>query len=144
MGKPGLKKIDKGSIVPTQSNQPVQTDNTTENTEQSQVLKDMLLKHSAELVSVVSDVIRGKLEIAKMRADTDEYIRRVAADVDRMWQETNMRINEMEASGKVWTDKFDRKHSALLEIIHRIELHPEWSDELKQCLVNAVQSMSKE
>ena len=144
MGKPGLVKIDKGAIVKTQPTQPVHTGKTTETTEQSNAFKDILLKHSSELISIVSDVIHGNIEIAKMRADTDEHIRRVAADIDKMWQESNMKINEMEAAGNVWTVKFDRKHSALLEIIHRIELHPEWSDELKQCLVNAVQSMSKE
>ena len=77
----GLKRSNNGSsIYQTQSNQPVQTDNTTESTEEtkdkngSKVFKDLLVKHSAELVSVVVDIIHGKLEIAKMRADTDEHL----------------------------------------------------------------------
>ena len=138
MGKLGLKKINNDAIVKKQDTKPATIQSSKDAPDNPGPLCKIALKHSAKLVSLVGDIIHGKLEIDRIVAETDSQVRLIAAEVDKIWKQTNARINEMEAEGRVWADKFDKKHQALLDVIHRIEMHPEWSDELKQCIINAV------
>ncbi len=138
MGKLGLQKIDSEALVKKQPNQPATPQKSSKKTDKSSTISKIAIKHSAELVALLGDIIHGRIEIAQIEAQTDAQVRLIAAEMKKIWDETNASINKMEAEGRVWAEKFDKKHQALLDVIQRIEMHPEWSDALKQCIINAV------
>ena len=144
MGKLGLQKIDNAAIAKKTDTKTSTTKKSQKTSDKPGTLEKIALKHSSELVSLVSDIIHGKLEIDRIEAQTDAQVKLIAAEVDKMWKQTNARINEMEADGRVWAEKFDKKHRALLDVIQRIEMHSEWSDDTRSCLIETVRELIKE
>ena len=144
MGKLGLQKIDSEALVKKQPNQPATPQKRSKKTDKSSTISKIAIKHSAELVALLGDIIHGKIEITHIEAQTDAQVRLIAADMKKIWEETNARINEMEANGRVWADKFEKKHNAVLNMIQRIEMHPEWSDETRHDLIDTIKELIKE
>ena len=137
MGKLGLRKIENTEIVPVpmepaapqKSMQPINNPN---------VLPEIVLKHSEELVSIVKDIVQGKLEIARIEALTDSQVKRIAAETNRILEEANMKIKEMETEGREWGRKFDKKKELLVEVINKIKASPEMDKEERLAVINAV------
>ena len=144
MGKLGLQKVDKGTALPqAQPNLPIQKDQTPQTSDTTQVswqqtAGQIAIEHASELISLVGDIIHGGLDIAKLNAQTDNQIRLIAAEVDKIWKEANAKINVMEAEGREWEKKFDKKKELLLEIINRINVSPQMGKEERIALINAV------
>ncbi len=102
-----------------------------------------LPKHSGEVLGIVKSVVEGKVAIARIEAETDAKVRLLDKELDKIFLESNARIEQMEKEGKVWTDKFELRKQVLTDVFHRIEMHPEWSREEKISMMDLAKELIK-
>ncbi len=95
-----------------------------------------LSKHSGEVLGIAKSVIEGKIDIAKIQAETDAQVRLLNKELDKILLESNAKIEQMKIEGKIWAEKFGERKQLLMEVLDRVEAHPEWTQELKAHLVN--------
>jgi len=102
-----------------------------------------LPKHAGDIVEIAKAVMEGKISIAKIEAETAAKVRLLNKELDRIWQESNARIAQMEKEGKIWLDKFEARKSLLMEVLRRIEINSEWTKEEKTSLIDAAKELIK-
>ena len=134
----GLVPVEKSEIVQSSSDKSVLSNNT--GAGNSEFLK-LLETHSSEVINIAADVVRGKIDIAKIEADTDAKCRLLDKEIDRIICESKAKSAEREQEAKIWIDKFEARKALLMDVFQRIENNPGWSSEEKTAALKIVETL---
>jgi len=140
MGTPGLIKVDKSVLLNDQAKQPAPINDSNRTGNQNNIAIEIARKHSVEIVSIVKDIVQGQLEIAKTKAQTDAQLQLIEKEMEKIWQTTNAEIAKMEAEGREWEKKFDKKAHFLTQILQNIN-SSQLDKDVKLAAIEAVKSI---
>ena len=87
-------------------------------------------ENAQRLIQIFQTVVDGQRTIATIRAETDQKVELIEAEIRKACEATNNRIKEMENEGRIWTDKFEKKREVVRDLMMRLERHPEWPPEV--------------
>ena len=143
MGRHGLQNIDKSVVLkpkqPTQLPAKKRPSPRTPDKRSGGGLD--LSQYAGEVVSIFKMVMEGKLEIARIQAQTEAQLQLIEKDIEKIWASADAEINKMTADGKVWGDKFEKKKATLLAVIQKIEANPDMPEAVQMRIIEAATAL---
>ena len=73
--------------------------------------------------------------IAKIHANTEAEIQKIESEIKKIIVSTQSEIAKMREENSNWHSKFDARQQAAQKTLAFLETHPEYSDEVKKCII---------
>ena len=92
------------------------------------------------MIDVARQIVDAKRDIATIEANSDAKIREMEKEIERITVETHNYINKLEAESKGWHSRFDKRKAFSEKILAEIGKHPEWSDAMREKIIDFAKS----
>ncbi|MBQ9431975.1 MAG: hypothetical protein IJU44_10540 [Kiritimatiellae bacterium] len=87
-------------------------------------------------LEIAKEIIAGQREIAVIRANADAKEQETEQEIRRIVAETENYVKRLEAENKDWHSRFDKRSAVIEKMIADLGRHPEWSDQVKEKIIN--------
>lgn len=89
-------------------------------------------------MEIAKMIVEGQREISTIHATADAKIKEIDAEIRRIAEESRSYVEKAGKDNEVWHSQFDKKAAELRKIVAELDKHPDWSDELKKKMVDAI------
>lgn len=91
------------------------------------------------VIDVARQVVAATHDIAAINANADAKIREMEKEIERITVETRNYVDRLEAESKGWHSRFDKRKAFSEKILAELGRHPEWSDAIREKVIDFAQ-----
>ncbi len=91
------------------------------------------------VIDVARQIVAATHDIAAINANADAKIREMEKEIERITVETRNYVDRLEAESKGWHSRFDKRKAFSEKILAELGRHPEWSDAIREKVIDFAQ-----
>lgn len=92
-------------------------------------------KNITSVLEIAKIIVQEQAAIAKIHANTEAEIQKIESEIKKIIVSTQSEIAKMREENSNWHSKFDARQQAAQKTLAFLETHPEYSDEVKKCII---------